>query len=278
MPEYEATIENVDLNQLKVEINNSEDISVDCEFLKHEGPDSLYMYFGEELTTQEQSDLSTIVANHVPPTHVKRIEMFKIQECDKTAGMYMKHGNQFSIPASVQEHVNTISLPFTADALAIRAAVDIPEFGDYISIEIGKDSVIGLVDNSGGYASGAKVIKVDQSVFDYIQVGKIVRFGSDSNKYWVADIDKENSTITIWRFRSTDDGLINAINDNDYVKMTTLMIDKEYFDNKFPIITGDSKIGGSGIPANTEVNIVFFNSTATAKKLNFNTALLYGKT
>jgi hypothetical protein len=199
-----------------------------------------------------------------------------IQETALTAGFMQMKGWEFSVAATQGIQTFLMSLPYNADALAIDLTLSGAEAGDNVSVIIGKDTVVGGVDNAAGHIAGSKVINVDSSVVENTRVGRIVRFGDDTVKYWVTARDQAANTITIWPKDGNDDGLTNAIADNDLVKMSVYMLDAVATPNGDTRFLGSSKIGGSGIPAGTVATIEFYNKTATAKTLLVDVELLYG--
>lgn len=191
-----------------------------------------------------------------------------------TGGIYQKKGWYFTIPSSA-DHVETISLPFNVDVLAVRIELRGAKLEDYISVLIGPDTISGTV--LGGHGINSKVIQLGSGEGVNFDEGHIVKFGAASDEYWVTEVDIALDKITIWRKDSTDTGLVAALSGGEDVKRTKHLIDREYFSEIFPIITGDSKIGSTGVTKSQDVKILIHNSEAVEKKMIFNLALLYGE-
>ena len=74
----------------------------------------------------------------------------KLQETALTSGNLCMKGWKFDVTASAPSKEFTKSLPFDIDAVAGEFCCHDAEHGDAISVIIGKDTTIGLVENSGG--------------------------------------------------------------------------------------------------------------------------------
>ena len=185
----------------------------------------------------------------------------RLQEEDplhKTGGHFQVHGEQFEAPNnSVTNH--DFSFPFDIAIFAATVNTSGLSDGDTIDFEIGPDTIIGAI--TADVTANDTVITVQQSVIDNIAVGKYLTLddGTNSERGWVIDIDDVNLTVTL-----------NAGTTNGYSAatpttcgVTTKMANNLEIVSSSRYDLGQSKMGGSWVPAGTIIRISFTNGAGS---------------
>lgn len=114
------------------------------------------------------------------------------------------------------------------------------------------------------------VINVSQSVIDNVSLGYYVTIGSDSLGY-ITNIDSENSQITT-QYASENPYLASS---PSYIQITIYIVHQNEIMTPWQHIIGESKIGGSHIPANTEITVDYHNKSNVDKILVGKVEYLY---
>ena len=119
------------------------------------------------------------------------------------------------------------------------------------------------------------VINVSQTVIDNVNIGYKIQLDDSTNTDdlgIVTAIDTDNKTITV--DTAATQGFSAAT--PTYVKQTVCMVSDYEIGPAWEWVIGESKIGGSHLPANTTVEVKYTNNSAiTAKKLVAKIEYLY---
>lgn len=212
----------------------------------------------------------TIDTNSIRITKILKDNMIKIQEeGTPTGGNFRAISESIDIAANETKIVDK-TYPYNISALAIEFNSDTENIGDNIELLIGPDKTIGTITSNVNINDN--VINVDQTVIDYINIGyKVNLFDgvNTENLGYVISIDKDNKTITTTD-SSTQDFSTSPVT---YVRINVYVIEDFKIGKNGRWTIGESKIGGSFVPKNTIIRIIYYNNTASAK--NFTAQLEY---
>lgn len=189
-----------------------------------------------------------------------------------TGGHYQ--ASSYSVPVASGTGVTTkdISFPHPVCMLAAEWTNTINMQGDEIEFIVAPNTIVGAM--ASGVASGVSVLPVQQSVIDNMKVG------------YCADLYSASGVM--------DCGRVIAVNDNDntitlenptnqsfsaawptYVRMSVHMVRPSPLAGGGRVQLGESKIGGSYIPANTVLRTKYNNKSGLPKDLIFFLEYLY---
>lgn len=191
----------------------------------------------------------------------------------KTGGHFQSHGYKDNIPATSGWYdMPDITWPYPITLLAAEAKAMSANDGDHIEFVVGPDVTVGSI--SSDVTASDTVINVSQSVLDNVAVGKFICLDDGTNVDdcgRVTAVDKTAGTITVET--ATANGFAAAT--PTLVKMTTKMAVNIELSSDHRIALGESKIGGSYVPANTVLRMRYYNQNGSAKSFKFYLEYLY---
>lgn len=195
------------------------------------------------------------------------------EENKKTGGHYQAQTFAIDIPATVGPEEKSISFPFPVSALSAEW-VNKSEFvsGDEIEFLVARDTIIGAI--TAAVSASDVWLTVQQSVIDNTRLGACIKIDDDTNNDVmgrVIEIDAANLKIKM------ETAATQAFSPATptYVKQTIELLRKGPLDSEGRVQLGESKIGGSYIPSNTQLTAIFHNSETIAKRLVFALEYLY---
>jgi hypothetical protein len=194
------------------------------------------------------------------------------EEETKTGGHYQAQSFSADVPASTGwSDLLSVSFPIPVNILSATCKCRSSSDKDEVEFLIGQDTTIGAI--TADVAASATVIDVQQSVIDNIEVGRWVSLTDGTNTDdcgRVLSIDTDNLKITVET--ATTNSFAAAT--PTYVKMTVKMAPKIELTDGHLITLGESKIGGSYVPANTTMKLRY-NSLDGASGKRFSIILEY---
>lgn len=169
------------------------------------------------------------------------IEVIVVEENIKTGGHYQAQSFKIDIDSDGINQ-NPLSFPIPISLLSAKWTCKSAHKDDEIELVVGDGITIGVL--TANAVAGATVLDVSQTVIDNTAVGYYLTIGSQSCER-VIFIDEENLQVTI------ETALVYAENAGQSVKQCIKLFPKGKLPAEGIVNLGDSKIGGSYIPANT---------------------------
>jgi hypothetical protein len=183
------------------------------------------------------------------------------EENTPTGGHYRSCCQAFT--ANVGSNTHDFSYPYPISLLSATFNSGPVTEGDTLSMDVGPGTTIGVI--TSNVAAEATIISVSSTVIDNIAIGRCAHLddGTNSERHAVTAINTASSQITI------DTGATYAYNvaTPTYVKMSVCMANSLEIIPNCRYVLGDSKIGGSYIPANTTIRIIYNNTGESAVRV-----------
>lgn len=189
-----------------------------------------------------------------------------------TGGHYQASSYRIPVASGMGMTTKDISFPHPVCMLAAEWTNTSSMRDDEIEFVVAPNTIVGAM--ASGIASGVSVLPVQQSVIDNMKVG------------YCADLYSASGVM--------DCGRVLAVNNNDntitmeyptnqpfsaawptYVRMSIHMVLPSPLAGEGRVQLGESKIGGSYIPANTVLRTNYDNKSGLAKDLIFFLEYLY---
>jgi len=194
------------------------------------------------------------------------------EEQTKTGAHYQAQSFELSVPASTGWHELNISFPFPISMLSAEWIGKTDYDGDSAQFIIAPDTTTGAI--ASDVAALDTVINVAQSVIDNTQVGYHLKLDDGTNVDdlgRVVSIDDGANQVTM------ETAAVNSFlaATPTYVKQTVKMVPHICLHPSGRVQLGESKIGGSYIPANTVIRLRYNNLTGTAKTFSVIIEYLY---
>lgn len=191
------------------------------------------------------------------------------EESTPTGGNFRSMCRSITINPNETKIENFI-FKYNISALAIEYISDNENVGDQIEMIIGPNTIIGAITNIVNINDN--VINVSDTVIQYIQIGyKINLFNGINTEElgYVIEIDKDNKTITT---ENNSMQLFSHLTPT-YVRMNVYVIEDYVIGKAGRWCVGGNKIGGSFIPKNTIIKLIYYNNSNINK--NFTAQLEY---
>lgn len=238
-----------------------------------------YVWLEEELDEPSQC---TTNASHTVDTSKTTIveverdnEILVKEETIKTGGFYQARGLAAGVPSCIpgawHDLVN-FSWPIPISLLSAEAKCLSDHSGDKIEFLVAPGTTIGAVTQN--IAASDDWIYVQQSVIDNIKVGRWIELVDGTNTDncgRVLEIDSTNNRIKV----ETAAAHAFLASTPTYIKMTVKMIYDVELVEGHRLVIGESKIGGSYIPAGTTMVLRYQNNNGQAKRFAFIVEYLY---
>ncbi len=194
------------------------------------------------------------------------------EENIRTGGHYQAQSYELDVPASTGWVTKDISWPIPVSILSAEW-VNRSEYNhDEAEFQIAPDTIIGTI--SVDVSVGTTEITVSSTVIDNAEVGYyiILTDGANSDDCGrIISIDSDNSKITVET--ATTNSFASAT--PTYVKQTVKMVPHMQLNANSRTQLGESKIGGSYIPANKILRLRYNNTDGVAKTFSFILEYLY---
>lgn len=239
--------------------------------------DVLSIWFKDALSTDDEATLSSIVSNHdgIPEPSERVIKALIQEENIPTGGHYQAKGFEIVVPAS--DPVGDItdlefSFPYPISLLSCEYATTENMDGDRMCLSIAPDTTVGSLSSNADIDD--TVISVSESMMQYMESGYCLKLSDGTNENdlgAIVGIDRVNNTVTV------ENSLTNNFlaSTPTYVKRSVKMVPCIYIQGNSRVQLGESKIGGSYIPANTTFKVQYENNEGSAKKFRFIFEYLY---
>ena len=162
--------------------------------------------------------------------------------------------------------------PHPISVLAVYLVTTSVHEGDVVDLTVAPDTTIGVL--TADASIGATTLTVSQTVIDNTAVGFWLKLNDGVNQDdlgRVLSVDVVAKTITVE----------NALTHNFATATPSYLIQTVYMMKDYEIgppweyVVGESKIGGSYVPANTNIRVVYTNNGLVSKKLVAKIEFLY---
>lgn len=195
------------------------------------------------------------------------------EENTETGRHYGSKSFEIDVPASTGIYTADHSVPHPISILAAGCKFTDAMDGDYAEFHAAPDAVIGAITQD--VAVDDEWIFVQQSVIDNSYLGlyiELYKDGTTNQKMGrIVEVDEDNLKIKIETIATQT----FAAADPTYVRMTRKIIDKTYLVGSANPTWGEEKLGGTYMPANITLRIVYNNISGTAKTLSVRVKYLY---
>jgi hypothetical protein len=194
------------------------------------------------------------------------------EEDTPTGGHFQSKTFELEIDTTVGPHKLEMSLPYPVNLLGAYFTNTPEMLGDTARFEMGPDTIIGAV--TSPVSVGDRTFTASDTVFEHLAVGFEVKLSDGSNVTnlgIVTSINKTDKTFTTENESTLAFDLSNTV----YVLQTVVMIPYVKFPSSGVYKIGQMKIGGSYIPANTTMRILYYNNSENAKTFTINFEYLY---
>ncbi len=229
--------------------------------------DSKWEYVWSETapTTCPTDTGHTVNPNSVSDIEVISETIMAIKENTNGTGDHVKFDTIVINTPANQTTSSTINWPIPVNVLSLNFKTTGDNEDDQLNCCVSPDTTIGAITQD--VTVNDTVINVDSSVISNISIGFYVKLddGVDvSDLGRIISIDSGSNTITVETAASNS----HAASTPTVVKLTVFYIKDYNIGLAGNYILGDSKIGGSLVPANTNVCFDYINnSVSVAKKL-----------
>lgn len=182
-----------------------------------------------------------------------------------TGGHFAAKSFKFDIAAAAGWSDHDFSFPIPISIFAAQVLGDSAWADDEIEFNIAPETTVGAL--GADVAVDDTVITVDASAYANLEVGYFVQLsdGTNADDLGMVLAKGGSNQITV----ETAAAHAFAAATPTYVKQTVKMIPHGHLPQAARLVIGDSKIGGTLIPANTTLRLRYNNSVATAKTFQF---------
>jgi hypothetical protein len=195
---------------------------------------------------------------------IREPNLITIKEEDTpTGGHFCTEVVKIEATANVITTVDS-SWPFPITGLLVSFITNDTHEGDSVDIAVAPDTIIGAI--TSNMTSGNVIANVQQSVIDNISVGFYVTLWDGVNTHNCGRVINKNTVdkqITI-EIPTTTDFLITR---TTYVKITPYYVKNFELGPPWKYDFGTSKIGGTYIPSNTIVRVLYHNTSPETDKI-----------
>jgi len=192
------------------------------------------------------------------------------EENTPTGGHYRSKGVAFDAENGLTTY-HDFSIPYPISLLSATIPTNDLNSGDITALDVAPDTLIGAITSS--VSVGDTVINVQPSVIENVAIGRCLTLddGTNSERHSIVAIDSDAGTLTI------DTGTTYAYSaaSPTYCKFTICLSTDLDISSGDCIILGNSKIGGSYIPANTIFRIKYVNNGDAPVKIRLYLEFLY---
>ena len=189
-----------------------------------------------------------------------------VEESTPTGGAYKSVSYKEVCAVGLSTHDYSFKYPISALSISFNTIQDNQD--DTLEVIIGEETTVGTV--SATVTAADTVITVDSTVMDNAKLGYYINLDDATNNDNVGEVtskDLVNSTITV------DIPTTNGFAVGTLVKMSVKSVDNFTFGPPGRYVLGDSKIGGSYIPALTVIRVKYTNNGASS--VNFYPVIEY---
>ncbi len=194
--------------------------------------------------------------------NVNSVVTVKEERGGNTNGNFSVESIVIDAPANATT-TKVISWPYTISVFVLEFQTEDIQKDDVADIVIDPGTPIGsLMANAG---VGDTTITVLDTVMRYANVGFEISLGDGTNTNdlgRIVGVDAVNSRLTMER--ATTHAL--SASSSTLVLLTVRMLRNYVFGVGGPVILGESRIGGSLIPANSQIHVIYQNNSLTEAK------------
>lgn len=231
------------------------------------------IFFKATLSVAEETELTTIVANHDPEACVKEDPLLVkvVEEDPDEEKSFQTITLGITVPAASGWHTQDHTFPLDISVISSDLLIKEENVGDKMEVLVAPDTIVGAVIQD--VKQGDTEIFVQQSVLDHVYKGYYIKL-IDQNK-GIADVgrvlQKKTNSIVVEIPSQMDFSMAAPT----YVAMTIKLFNDWEFPGAGRIDIGDAKIGASLIPANTIIRLCYWNRENVAKRFVAPLDILY---
>jgi hypothetical protein len=184
------------------------------------------------------------------------------EETVPTGGHFQSTVKQMDIAAN-ETKIFDYTWPHPISVLSIHMVTESSNKGDTVDLLVSPDTLIGSIITD--VAKNDTIINVSSSVIENVKVGFYLTLTDGtitSDLGRVLSIDSANNTVTV------ETGSSNAFLSTTptYIRQNIYMLKNWIIGPAWNYTIGESKIGGSYVPANTTIRVIYTNNSNSAAK------------
>lgn len=242
--------------------------------------DAQHEYLWLESTDPEPTTCPVNTAHGIDPQFTSIIDQnlsndIHIQEESTPTGGHFKVITKAFTAAPSDTTIFTFNWPIPVSVLDATVQVPNNAQDDCLQVDIGPNTIIGTLTQSA--AASDTVLDVSSTVMSNIALGFYVDLLNASDVYTNQELGQVINVNTAADQITVQHATSNAfpVTAPTYVRMSVRGIEDFVFGQATMYELGKSKIGGSYVPANTDIRICYTNKTGDAKKFYYDVRYLY---
>lgn len=208
--------------------------------------------------TIDRSKTSIIATKSDDSIHVK-------EESTPTGGYFKTETVVMNIDAS-STFEQSYSWPYPISILAVYLVTTSAHEGDNLEISVSPKTTIGTI--TSNVTANDTVITVSDTVIENAAVGHKLYLDEDDLGY-IISINADTKQVTVTTAAA------NSFSSGTAVKRTVFYAENYEIGPPWEYIVGESKIGGSYLPANATIYVKYTNNEADSKKFIARLEFLY---
>ena len=235
--------------------------------------DDLDIFFKDVLSTGDKTSLDGIVAAHAGVSDTSGESfLVRVQEQDddpakQVTGFYRGVGLTHTVPGVVGESFTDFTFPFNIAMLDMEFIAKSDNIGDVFSVCIAPETIVGAI--TADVSVNDTTFNVSPTVLENVKEGFAIHLSDGVNNdlcgfVTAGGIDKVAGTLSV----SVGAEHAFAAATPTYVKMTVPVVQDVKFTGQSTIELGSSKIGGSFVPAGTNIRFHYDNKDGVAKEFH----------
>lgn len=234
--------------------------------------DAVEIWFKAAISGIDQTTLTLIVSMHEgEPLKPEPTEVVVREEIYKTQSQYRAKGLNLNITA-LQGEKNWVDLSFPYHCNIFSCQYIHKDYmeGDVIDVIIAPDTLIGAI--TANVDIGDTVINVQPTVIDNLKIGYRVNLFTGVTSEEIGEciaIDSVNNQITVSKAAT----MPYMAGGPTYVRMNYYMVEDLALRDKHAMELGKDLIGGSLLPANRVLRLIYTNNEGTTVNKMFSLVL-----
>ncbi|ARR74928.1 hypothetical protein SAGO17_0008 [Mimivirus AB-566-O17] len=205
---------------------------------------------------------NTHIVSSIPElvSKISNINVGIVEESTPTGGNYKSVSYKCDCVSGESIHDYTFDYPISALSISFNSHSE--NQNDTLEVIVAPETIIGSI--TSDITASDTIINASSTVIENAQLGYYIHVSdgiNSDNLGTITNIDSVNSRITV-KTPATNGFLASS---PSYIKMSVKVIDNFTFGYQGRYVLGDSKIGGSYIPTNTIIRVIYTNNGNTTK-------------
>lgn len=190
-----------------------------------------------------------------PTNAIYEIQEVKVLEesvdiTKRTGGNYKGYGLKMDIGADLGDYSMDFSFPYPISLTSTEFTPSNDMIGDCFDVLVAPDTIIGAI--TSNVSTDDTIINVSPTVVQNLKIGYLLKINGDTVGYVIA-INTANNTVTI------SDPIVNPHIAGTLVSMSVELTKDIWLHGESRVELGANDIGGSYLPANTNIRFTYHN-------------------